>query len=111
MLLVPCLQGLISTLGALCSFWRPFFCYIVSSCVYDHNCPYLVSERLFLAEYKVFRTCEEQGRTQKEQTLHFEMLRQLNLWFFHGQAEKLQNERVVFNPASWTSQSITDLRL
>ena len=30
------------------------FCYAVSSCVYDHNHPYLVSERLFLAENKAF---------------------------------------------------------
>ena len=36
------------------AFWRSFFCYAVSSCVYDHNHPYLVSERLFLAENKAF---------------------------------------------------------
>ena len=30
------------------------FCCAVSSCVYDHNHPYFVSERLFLAENKAF---------------------------------------------------------
>ena len=48
----PCLQSSISTLSF--SFWALFFCYAVSSCVYDHNHPYLVSERLFLAENKAF---------------------------------------------------------
>ena len=31
-----------------------FCCYAVSFCVYDHNHPYLVSERLFLAENEAF---------------------------------------------------------
>ena len=35
-------------------FFCPFFCYAVSSCVYDHSHPYLVSECLFLAENKAF---------------------------------------------------------
>ena len=48
----PCLQSSISTL--FFSFLALFFCYAVSSCVYDHNHPYLVSERLFLAENKAF---------------------------------------------------------
>ena len=48
----PCLQSSISTLSF--SFLALFFCYAVSSCVYDHNHPYLVSERLFLAENKAF---------------------------------------------------------
>ena len=52
MFLVPCLQSSISTLSL--SFLALFFCYAVSSCVYDHHHPYLVSERLFLAENKAF---------------------------------------------------------
>ena len=48
----PCLQSSISTLSF--SFFALFFCYAFSSCVYDHNHPYLVSERLFLAENKAF---------------------------------------------------------
>ena len=48
----PCLQSSISTLSF--SFLALFFCYAVSSCVYDHNHPYLVSERLFLAENEAF---------------------------------------------------------
>ena len=36
------------------NFFCPFFCYAVSSCVYDHSHPYLVSECLFLAENKAF---------------------------------------------------------
>ena len=35
-------------------FFANFFCYAVSSCVYDHSHPYLVSECLFLAENKAF---------------------------------------------------------
>ena len=35
-------------------FFAHFFCYAVSSCVYDHSHPYLVSECLFLAENKTF---------------------------------------------------------
>ena len=38
----------------LSAFWRSFFCYAVSSCVYDHDHPHLVSERIFLAENKAF---------------------------------------------------------
>ena len=48
----PCLQSSISTLSF--SFLALFFCHAISSCVYDHNHPYLVSERLFLAENKAF---------------------------------------------------------
>ena len=48
----PCLQSSISTLSF--SFLASFFSYAVSSCVYDPNHPYLVSERLFLAETKAF---------------------------------------------------------
>ena len=48
----PCLQSSISTLSF--SFLALFFCYAVSSCVLCHNHPYLVSERLFLAENKAF---------------------------------------------------------
>ena len=48
----PCLQSSISRLSF--SFLALFFCYAVSSCVYDHNHPYLVSERLFLAENEAF---------------------------------------------------------
>ena len=48
----PCLQSSISTLSF--SLFALFFCYAVSSCVYDHNHPCLVSERLFLAENKAF---------------------------------------------------------
>ena len=48
----PCLQSSISTLSF--SFLALFFCSAVSSCVNDHNHPYLVSERLFLAENKAF---------------------------------------------------------
>ena len=48
----PCLQSSISTLSF--SFLALCFCYAVSSCVYDHNHPYLVSERFFLAENKAF---------------------------------------------------------
>ena len=46
------LRHSISTLSG--SFLAIFFCRAVSSCVYDHNHPYLVSERLFLAENKAF---------------------------------------------------------
>ena len=52
MFLLPCLQSSISTLSF--SFLELFFCYAVSSCVYDDNHPYLASERLFLAEHKAF---------------------------------------------------------
>ena len=48
----PCLPSSISTLSF--GFFALFFCYTISSCVYDHNHPYLVSERLFLAENKAF---------------------------------------------------------
>ena len=48
----PCLQSSISRLSF--SFFALFSCYAVSSCVYDHNHPYLVSERLFLAENEAF---------------------------------------------------------
>ena len=48
----PCLQSSISRLSF--SFLALFFCYAVSSCVYDHDHPYLVSERLFLAENEAF---------------------------------------------------------
>ena len=48
----PCLQSSISRLSF--SFLALFFCYAVSSCVYDHNHPYLVFERLFLAENEAF---------------------------------------------------------
>ena len=48
----PCLQSSISRLSF--SFLALFFCYAVSSSVYDHNHPYLVSERLFLAENEAF---------------------------------------------------------
>ena len=48
----PCLQSSISRLSF--SFLALFFCYAVSSCVYDHNHPCLVSERLFLAENEAF---------------------------------------------------------
>ena len=51
MFLVPCFRGSIST---FLEFFCPFFCYAVSSCVYDHSHPYLVSECLFLAENKAF---------------------------------------------------------
>ena len=47
-----CLQSSISRLSF--SFLALFFCYAVSSCVYDHNHPYLVSERLCLAENEAF---------------------------------------------------------
>ena len=36
------------------NFFAHFFCCTVSSCVYDHSHPYLVSECLFLAENKAF---------------------------------------------------------
>ena len=52
MFLGPCLQSWISRLSF--SILALFFCYAVSSCVYDHNHPYLVSERLFLAENEAF---------------------------------------------------------
>ena len=52
MFLVPCLWGSISTFSGI--FFAHFFCYAVSSCVYDHSHPYLVSECLFLAENKAF---------------------------------------------------------
>ena len=48
----PCLQSSISRLSF--SFLALFCCYAVSFCVYDHNHPYLVSERLFLAENEAF---------------------------------------------------------
>ena len=46
----PCLQSSISTLSF--SFLGLFFSCAVSSCVYEYNHPYLVSELLFLAENK-----------------------------------------------------------
>ena len=52
MFLVPCPQDSISTLSG--SFLAIFFCCAVTSCAYDHNHPYLVFERLFLAENKAF---------------------------------------------------------
>ena len=52
----PCFWCLV--LGAqfqhFLEFFCPYFCYAVSSCVYDHSHPYLVSECLFLAENKAF---------------------------------------------------------
>ena len=57
MFLVPCLQDSISTLsGSFLAilFFFFFLLYAVSSCVYDRNHAYLVSERLFLAESKAF---------------------------------------------------------
>ena len=51
MFLVPCLWGSFSTFSGI---FLPIFCYAVSSCVYDHSHPYLVSECLFLAENKAF---------------------------------------------------------
>ena len=52
MFLVPSLQDSVSTLSG--SFLAFFFCCAVWSCVYDHIHPYLVSERIFLAENKAF---------------------------------------------------------
>ena len=50
MFLVPCLQDSVSTLSG--SFFAIFLCRAVSSCVYNQNHRYLVSERHFLAENK-----------------------------------------------------------
>ena len=53
----PCFGGLVFRAqfqDFLSAFWRSFFCYAVSFCVYDHNHPYLVSERFFLAENEAF---------------------------------------------------------
>ena len=47
-----CLQSSISTLSF--SFLALFSSYAVSSCVYEYNHPYIVFERLFLAENKAF---------------------------------------------------------
>ena len=61
----PCLQSSISTLSF--SFLALFFfCCAVSSCVYDHNHPYLVSERLFLAENKAFSVPAESSGAPAE---------------------------------------------
>ena len=51
-------------------FWNlfaHFFCYVVSSCVYDHSHPYLVSECLFLAEHwaKCSDTCTFESRFER----------------------------------------------
>ena len=51
----PCFGGLVFRAQFqhfLSAFWRSFFSCAVSSCVYEYNHPYLVSERLFLAENK-----------------------------------------------------------
>ena len=53
----PCFGGLVFRAqfqDFFSAFWRSFFCCAVSSCVYDHNHPYLIFERLFLAENEAF---------------------------------------------------------
>ena len=80
MFLVPCLQSSSSTLSF--RFFALFFCDAVSSCVYDHNHPCLVSERLFLAENKAF-PCLRRALAHPRRALpNFEMQRRLDLWSF-----------------------------
>ena len=52
----PCFGALSSELNFKTFFqlFGALFCCAVSSCVYDHNHPYLVSERLFLVENEAF---------------------------------------------------------
>ena len=52
----PCFWGLVfgAQFQHFLEFFLPIFCSAVSSCVYDHSHPYLVSECLFLAENKAF---------------------------------------------------------
>ena len=99
--LVPCLQSSISTLSF--SFLALLFCYAVSSCVYDHNHPYLVSERLFLAENKAFRTCGELWRTRRRALaiLCFEYSGDLTCGHFCGRRGEAKKPR----------QKISSLRL
>ena len=102
----PCLQSSISTLSF--SFLALFFCYAVSSCVYDHNHPYLVSERLFLAENKAFpylRRALAHPRRAPGYTLRCSG--DLTCGHFRGrgdEAEKPKNERSL---RSGTGRSIT----
>ena len=82
---LPCFGGLVFRAQFqhfLSAFRRSFFCCAVSSCVYDHNHPYPVSERLSLQRTRLFRTCGELWSTRGELWLYFEMQRRLDLWSF-----------------------------
>ena len=90
-----------------------FFCYAVSSCVYDHNHPYLVSECLFLAENKAFpypRRVRAHPAESKGYTLRCSGdLLCGYLRGCRGEEEKPELERVVVT-SLWTGRSITGLR-
>ena len=72
MVLVPSLQDSISTLSG--SFLVIFFCCAVSSCVYDHNHPHLVYERLFVAEKKAFFPPESRGAPAESRAILWDAL-------------------------------------
>ena len=87
-------------------FFCPFFCYAVSSCVYDHSHPYLVSECLF--------PCIEQGVSVPAETKCYTLRCSGDLLCGYlrgcrGEEEKPELERVVVN-SFWTGRSITGLR-
>ena len=102
----PCLQSSISRLSF--SFLALFFCYAVSSCVYDHNHPYLVSERLLLAENEAFPLpAESSGAPADSSGYTLRCSGDLTCGHFRGrrgEAEKPKNERSL---RSGTGRSIT----
>ena len=107
----PCFGGLVfraqfSTLSF--SFLALFLCYAVSSCVDDHNHPYLVSERLFLAENKAFSVpAESSGAPAESSGYTLRRSGDLTCGHFRGhrrEAEKPKNECSL---RSGTGRSIT----
>ena len=101
----PCLQSSILRLSF--SFLGLFFCYAVSSCVYDHNHPYLVSEASFPCRERGFSVpAESSGAPAESSGYTLRCSGDLTCGHFRGrrgEAEKPKNERGL---RSGTSRSI-----
>ena len=92
-------------------FFCPFFCYAVSSCVYDHSHPYLVSKCL-CREQAVSVPAESKGAPAESKGYTLRCSGDLLCGYLRGccgEEEKPELEHVVVN-SLWTGQSITGLR-
>ena len=80
-----------------------FFCYAVSSCVYDDKHPYLVSERLFVCREQGFSVpAESSGASEGSSGYTLRCSGDLACGHFrgrHGEAEKPKNQH------SWRSET------
>ena len=66
-------------------FWRSFFCCADSSCVYDHNHPYLVSERDFLCREQAFSVpAESRGAPAESRGYTLRCCGDLTCGYFRG---------------------------